>query len=117
MDVKVDRAEYAAPCLHEGPLMASARAAVDAARRLGVTQHATAIRSRSVPHVFDGMERVFASGLPPAGPLIEMIDRLTGMFADASRDVVAQRESDAPGEDTRSVAEITGEHYGRLFKE
>ena len=120
MDVKVDRSACAsaAPCLHEGPLMVSARAAVDAARRLGVNQQATAIRSRSVPYVFDGMERVFAAGLPPAAPLIEMIDRLTDMLTNASRDVFGQRHGDARVDrDSRSVAEITGEHYGRLFKE
>ena len=44
MDVKICRDEYAAPCLHEGPLMVSARAAVDAARRLGASRHATIVR-------------------------------------------------------------------------
>jgi ubiquinone/menaquinone biosynthesis C-methylase UbiE len=119
MNVKLDSASYLAPCLESGPLMHSARAAVAAAESLGAGASATATRARCVPLVFDGMERVFASTHPPAPALCALLDEVTAFCRNAA--IGGGRRSDAstpgPDRDGGDLAGITGEHYGRLFRE
>jgi ubiquinone/menaquinone biosynthesis C-methylase UbiE len=119
MTVKLESASYLAPCLETGPLMHSGRAAVAAAEALGTSASATATRARCVPLVFDGMERVFASNQNPAPALCALLDEVTAICTSAAAGTPSRPEATSQrlDRDRGDLADITGEHYGRLFRE
>jgi len=118
-----------APCLQEGPISNSARALVTAARRLGNDHRASHLRGCCVLNLFENSERIFASGEEPIAAFNQMLDKLTGMLneaVDGNSDAKSAETSNRPkanGNGDRSaiaqapdVKEITGNHYGRLFR-
>lgn len=108
-----------APCLAAGPIAERAGSVVEEARALGKGRWAETLRSWCVPWLFASMERVFASGAEPVAALNESLETLA-RFLRAAADNGLGEMVDSPEQqtvDNRDLKEITGEHYGRLFKE
>ncbi len=115
-----------APCLREGPISSAARSVVTAARRLGKSYQASQLRSRCVVYLFENSERIFASGEEPNAAFNVMLKNLTQMLNEAvdnnfgSEWRAAGNGSQSRGNDGASkgdIREITGNHYGRLFRD
>lgn len=111
-----------APCLKEGPIADSARQVLSSTQALGASQGASCLRSWCVPYLFHNMERIFGSGEEPAAAMVQVLQRLerflrvsveTGV-ADAADSGTNARET--PQATSVSIKNITGEHYGQLFK-
>lgn len=112
-----------APCLGESAIDSSAQAAVLAARSLGVTRSASLTRAWSVPYLFHGMERIFASDEEPIAAINHLLETLVEFLTAASKNGFADlrhlQGCDLPQHlDSfhKSVEGSTGEHYGRLFE-
>jgi SAM-dependent methyltransferase len=109
-----------APCLADGPLAETGRAATAAARELGNSSWAAVARAWSVPFLFHSMERAFASGEDPVPPLqAALADLAAALHAAAAaplRDLVATAEAERAADEQGDVERVTGEHYGRLFQ-
>ena len=108
-----------APPSWSGPLADAALAVSRAARNLGSSKWASTVRAWCVPYLFHGMERVFARDADPTVGLQQLLDRLTA-YLEASRsselgELVAM--DPARPASSASVEHVTGEHYGRLFRE
>lgn len=114
--VQLARCDYAAPCLTSGPLSRHAQALVDAADAIGTAPAAVESKARLINRLFDGMEGAFAAQSDPLPALLEVIDSATGELeraAVAGAAVAGGRQARDDGD----IAAITGEHYGRLFRE
>jgi len=107
-----------APSSWSGELASAAADVVRAARELGETRWASTMRAWCVPYLFHGMEAVFGSGEDPTPGLTTLFGRLSA-YLDASRasgmgtlgEHASNRATDV------AVESMTGEHYGRLFRE
>lgn len=108
-----------APASWSGSLATAAGDVVRSARGLGRSRWASTTRAWCVPYLFQGMESVFRSGTDPTPGLRDLFTGLSA-FLDAARKSgmgALVSDSDASAPDTRAVEQITGEHYGRLFRE
>jgi ubiquinone/menaquinone biosynthesis C-methylase UbiE len=109
-----------APCLEAGDIAAAGRDVIDAAAELGKGKAASALRAWGVVLVFDGMERAFAGQDDPTPAIQAVLRRLAYLFRVAKVSGV-DRVGSAAGatqdsDDATSVAEVTGQHYGELFR-
>ena len=111
-----------APCLGEGPIADAAQSAVLAAKKLGVTRWASLARAWSVPYLFGGMERVFASGQEPVGAINDLLENLAKFLNIASNSGFVQLGNTVEGDAAEQsetfingVEELTADHYGQLF--
>jgi SAM-dependent methyltransferase len=107
-----------APTSWSGALLDAAGAVSKAARELGTSRWASTVRAWCVPYLFHGMESAFQSGRDPTDGLQKLFVRLTS-YLHASREsrmgeVVASHSMSAT---PAAVEQVTGEHYGRLFRE
>jgi SAM-dependent methyltransferase len=108
-----------APASWSGPLADAAGAVARAARNLGTSRWASTVRAWCVPYLFHGMESVFKAESDPTVGLQQLFNRLTA-YLEASR---ASQFGELVGADAASsessvpVEQVTGEHYGRLFRE
>lgn len=110
-----------APCLREGAIAENGRELVLASRSLGPNRWATTLRAWCVPYLFGKMENVFASNENPNDGINTALADLTALLKSAANcnfsdlpDVVKsgqENQEDAP------VEQVTGEHYGQLFKQ
>lgn len=108
-----------APCLADGPISDRAQSVVSDARELGRSRWAATLRSWCVPWLFASMERIFASGSEPVEAINQSLKTLA-RFLRAAADNGLGETTDNPDQatiDNRDLKEVTGEHYGRLFKE
>jgi SAM-dependent methyltransferase len=109
-----------APCLRAGSIAESGRQLVAASRELGSSNWASVLRAWCVPNLFGAMERIFASGEEPTGPLNEALLHLAKFLRAGTTDVfqISENRAAVKSDPTRNlpVEEITGEHYGRLFQ-
>ncbi|MGH9901715.1 MAG: class I SAM-dependent methyltransferase [Pyrinomonadaceae bacterium] len=112
-----------APCLQEGPISRQAQSVVTASRMLGSKPWASIVKAWCVPYLFESLERIAASGEEPVEALNQSLETLTQFLLVAAGsgfgDLGGAAENGhkdglAPGLD---VKEVTGEHYGRLFRE
>jgi ubiquinone/menaquinone biosynthesis C-methylase UbiE len=110
-----------APCLEDGPIAESGRAVVAASRGLGSSRWASVLRAWCVPYLFDSMERVFASGEEPVAGINAALRSLEQFLLASGRSGFGELGlQGGAAEDPTSndaIAEVTGEHYGRLFRE
>jgi predicted TPR repeat methyltransferase len=110
-----------APCLVEDLIASSAQDAIAAARNLGSTRWASLARAWSVAYLFGRLEAIFASGEEPVGAFNRALDDLTEFFAAARKSGFAALgeagDDFDPPNDLIGVEGMTGDHYGRLFKE
>lgn len=109
------------PCLNDGPLAQRARAVVSAARMLGSTRWAAVTRAWCVLYLFENMERIFAWDEDPVEALNQSLEKLADFLRAAAhsgfRDLDGPREKRARvASDRADIKELTGEHYGHLFK-
>jgi ubiquinone/menaquinone biosynthesis C-methylase UbiE len=112
-----------APCLAEGPIAGAAREAVQAARHLGRNSCASLLRAWCVPFLFNGMDQAFRSDREPVRAINELLAKLAAFlnaaaetgFAGLAAPLAAAADESAVSADT--VEEITGKHYGHLFKD
>lgn len=111
-----------ATCLTDGLIADAAQGAILAARALGRTRWASLARASSVAYLFGRMETVFASDEEPVEGLRRALDELTGFLEAATRSgfsalgETSEKEFDR-SEDPNHLEGVTGEHYGKLFKE
>ena len=109
----------AAPCLREGAIAAQGRELVAASRRLGESRWAGVLRAWCVPYLFCAMEEIFSSDAEPNAAVNEALGRLT-VFLDSGAACdfpLPETSGNGHSEGAGSpVEEITGEHYGRLFR-
>src|SRR6185503_7474810 len=108
-----------APTSWSGSLAAAAAGVSHAARELGTSRWASTVRAWCVPYLFHGMESVFKSGEDPTVGLETVFAQLTA-YLQASRgsgmaELVAMTASASDA--AVPVEKVTGEHYGRLFRE
>lgn len=108
-----------APCLADGPISARAQSLVTDAGALGKSRWAATLRAWSVPWLFSSMERIFASGSEPVVPINQSLETLARFFRSASNNGFDEtaKDSDPVATEDRDVRTVTGEHYGRLFKD
>jgi SAM-dependent methyltransferase len=100
-----------------GELAAASQRLIDAAARLGDTHWASTLRAWCVPYVFRGMESAFSQATDPSPALVATFDRLAN-YLDASRaSEMASVSVPATQRAQDPVEQVTGEHYGRLFRE
>jgi ubiquinone/menaquinone biosynthesis C-methylase UbiE len=110
-----------APCLEKGPLSQVGSELVEAARDLGWSRRASILRAWCVAHVFERQERIFAENVPPTRAIVAELDGAV-RFLRASLDCGFVRVADQLGstvqsqEETATVEEATGSHYGHLFQ-
>jgi SAM-dependent methyltransferase len=114
--------ETAAPCLTDGPLVASARSLLEAARALGSAPAADIIRAWCVPYLFGAVERIFDSNEEP----VDALNRALRSLARALREIGSiglaglGQQSEIRGggvpADKPGVRQATSEHYGELFQ-
>jgi ubiquinone/menaquinone biosynthesis C-methylase UbiE len=107
-----------APSSWSGPLAHAAGEVSAAARELGRSQWASTVRAWCVPYLFHGMEDVFKGSADPAIGLTSLFGRLTAYLKASAASGLGTLSPPAGERDTTSVVErVTGEHYGRLFRE
>jgi ubiquinone/menaquinone biosynthesis C-methylase UbiE len=111
---------YPVPCLLDGPLAADASATLAASRSLGAGAVAASLRAWSVAFLFDEMEKAFRSTDPPTPAILSALNRLAALFTTAASTGVTDvgdraAASQEPALDV--IAQVTGAHYGRLFRE
>lgn len=111
-----------APCLVEDLISNRAKDAILAAQRLGNTRWASFARAWSVPYMFGRLETIFASGDEPVAALNRALASLSEFFDAAANSGFAALGQESGNELDQSsgrsgVEGVTGDHYGRLFKE
>jgi SAM-dependent methyltransferase len=113
-----------APCLAEGPLAERGSELVKAANELGNRPYASVLRAWCVPALFTSMERLLANGDDPIEGVNIALRDLTQFLMRANESGLDRIESNGPpsalnGNDPRleDVKDVTGNHYGNLFKE
>jgi ubiquinone/menaquinone biosynthesis C-methylase UbiE len=108
------------PCLQSGNLSVSAQAFVSASRSLGVSPFASALRAWCVPYLFHTMENLLASGHDPIEGVNSALKSLTDFISTAEKsgfEVISGNVSPENSDEKYSeVKDITGDHYGNLFK-
>lgn len=109
-----------APCLREGELAENAQAFVSAARNLGDAPYASVIRAWCLPYLFHTMENLLASGNDPIQGVKFALKVLTEFLSTTQKsgfDVIVGKDNSGNASDGNvDVKEITGNHYGNLFK-
>ncbi len=110
-----------APCLREGQIAESGRNLVIASRKLDEGHLASMLRAWCVPYLFAAMEKVFDSTDEPTAAINDALNRMTGFLSSGSDCnfplVMSNPENIFNNSANESVEEITGEHYGQLFKQ
>jgi ubiquinone/menaquinone biosynthesis C-methylase UbiE len=113
-----------APCLSDGPLNESATAFTKAARDLGDHPFASTLRAWCAPSLFTKMEQLLDNGEDPVEGINEALRELTGFLSRASAagfGLIGTNGNLAHGNNgdssNKDVKELTGDHYGNLFKE
>ena len=112
-----------APCLVNGPLAEHASKLVEAASDLGDSAFASGLRARCVPTLFLAMEQLLVDREDPIRGVNTALDDLSQFLRNANETgfdkIVADDHSARNGNGSRNkdVKEITGEHYGNLFKQ
>jgi ubiquinone/menaquinone biosynthesis C-methylase UbiE len=110
-----------APCLDEGLIAGTAQEAVVAARNLGASKWASLARAWCVPYLFDGMEAIFDTGEEPVSRINRLLAELARFLNLAISSGFAElgctNKGDLPQRYDSDIEDVTGEHYGRLFRE
>jgi SAM-dependent methyltransferase len=107
-----------APSSWSGALAQAAANVATAARDLGTSQWASTLRAWCVPYLFHGMEDVFKQDGDPAIGLGRVFDELTAYLTASAKTGFGRFSPPASERDSGMVVEkMTGEHYGRLFRE
>lgn len=109
-------AEAIAPCLSAGPLSAPGMRFVAACEQLGRSPLAQSLRAACVPELFVGMEQDFAAKVSPLAGLIQRLEKLAAHF-ESFADSPLLNHAEVPEASADAVREVTGKHYGNLFKE
>jgi SAM-dependent methyltransferase len=108
-----------APTSWSGDLALAAERVARAARDLGTSPWASTVRAWCVPYLFHGTETVFKSDGDPTVGLTELFHTLSAYLqaslASGMGNLIAPSES--AGQTAARVEQVTGEHYGRLFRE
>lgn len=108
-----------APCLEAGDIAVAGRDVIGAAAALGNGRAASALRAWGVVLVFEGMERAFAGPDNPTPSIHAVLRRLAYLFRVAKvsgLDRVGSAVAGASDDSDVSIAEVTGQHYGELFR-
>ena len=113
-----------APCLAEGPLTECGLAFTNAARDLGAQPFASILRAWCVPSLFTRMEQLLDNGEDPVDGINLALRDLTKFLSQANAVGFKLVETNGNrstliGDDStnKDVKELTGDHYGNLFKE
>jgi SAM-dependent methyltransferase len=107
-----------APTSWTGELAQAARRLVIAASELGSSRWASTMRAWCVPYLFHAMEDAFKTTEDPGPVLASAIDRLSSyLTASAASGMSRSSPTSSPSERERPVEQVTGEHYGKLFRE
>lgn len=110
-----------APCLNGGPYAKSASELIALSDGLGTSHFASTLRAWCVWYLFGLMEGIFASEEEPVSAVNTGVDRLSRFLTSAAdlglRNVSFPVEPVSNGTNVNGdVKNITGEHYGQLFK-
>ncbi len=91
---------------------------IRAAAEMGRGQAASMARAMSVPAIFHGMEKIFASGAEPIIACGELLQEVSGFFRFTARHGLEQLPAIHGGRDEaeRDPEAATGAHYGGLFE-
>jgi ubiquinone/menaquinone biosynthesis C-methylase UbiE len=111
-----------APCLRDGAIAENGRRLVSAAQNLGESRWASVLRAWCVPYLFGAMEDVFASSAEPNAAINNALERLTNFLEAGVSCAFPFLPNFAANGHRRNgngapIEEITGEHYGQLFKQ
>jgi ubiquinone/menaquinone biosynthesis C-methylase UbiE len=114
--------EQICPSMVDGPIATAATALIRASQALGTSQWAFVLRAMSVPYVFAGKEKVFASGQDPVIGINALLHDLANFFQSAKQfnfpgPIVPDAEITPLANTISEVEQTTGNHYGNLFKE
>lgn len=101
-----------------GPLATAAASVARASNELGTSQWASVLRAWCVPYLFHNMEEVFRGAGDPGPALQSVLERLeASLKASAASGFGAVSAPAGAREQGSPVEQVTGEHYGRLFRE
>lgn len=111
-----------APCLRDSAIAENGQKLVIAARNLGESRWATVLRAWCVPYIFGAMEDVFASSAEPTAAINNALTRLTNFLnagVSCAFPFLPNFSANGHHKDSNGapIEEITGEHYGQLFKQ
>lgn len=113
-----------APCLASGPLAESGLEFTKTARELGSHPFASILRAWCVPVLFERLERLLLSGQDPIEGVTETMRGLAKLLSRADQVGLGLIKANGIPSDGKNfdslkdnVKELTGDHYGRLFKE
>ena len=113
-----------APCLAQGPLAECGRAFTSAAADLGDRPFASVLRAWCVPVLFAAMERSLKEGRDPVAGVNRELRGMTRFLQTAGQGGLASIDSTGSGQRKSEngarpddIKEITGNHYGNLFKD
>ncbi|MEZ5428777.1 MAG: class I SAM-dependent methyltransferase [Pyrinomonadaceae bacterium] len=121
INIKYQNGYEIAPCVREGGLSENARALVSASEELGDAPFASVLRAWCVPYLFHTMEELLASGEDPIAGVNSALKVLAEFLSNAQKsgfEVIRGDAGDSENPQTESgdVKDITGNHYGNLFK-
>lgn len=112
-----------APCLAKGPLAESGAEFTNTARELGDKPFASTLRAWCVPALFARMEQLLDNGQDPVDGVNSALRDLTKFLSstgsagfDSIRTDSSLANSTSDGSTNSDVKEVTGDHYGNLFK-
>ena len=111
-----------APCLKDGPYAENARMVVECADRLGKNRFASTIRAWCVWKLFNLMEGIFEEQREPVATINNGLEHLRRFLKSAAELEFANGlppldlESNGAAAKNGDVKQVTGEHYGQLFK-
>ncbi len=111
-----------APCLAEGPLAERGLEFTNAARDLGDQPFASILRAWCVPSLFTKMEQLLDTGEDPVDGINSALRDLTRFLSGATfagfKCIEANGNQPALVETAnKDIKDLTGDHYGNLFKE
>ncbi|MGB7208334.1 MAG: class I SAM-dependent methyltransferase [Pyrinomonadaceae bacterium] len=111
-----------APCLAKGPLAECGLEFTNAARDLGDQPFASILRAWCLPSLFTKMEQLLDTGQDPVDGINSALRDLTRFLSGAT--VAAFKFIETNGNQpalvdsaNKDVKDLTGDHYGNLFKE
>lgn len=109
-----------APCLHEGPLSHVGMQLLATADTLPRDPFSDSLLVWATYTIFRSMETAFAGEKDPTAPIQKGFEEANHFLAAAAGLSFPRNEfsfvSDAPSPSTATVAAVTGDHYGNLFR-
>lgn len=120
INIKDQTDQQITPCLEFGELSENAKGFVASARNLGENSFASTLRAWCVLHLFHTLETLLEAEKDPIKGINTALETLTEFLTAAQKSgfdfIKSKDESAFANDENADVKDITGDHYGNLFK-